>query len=138
VGRGTGTIRNDDLPSGTFALTPQNATVETGESITYTLTWTVPDPRVWRDLSTIDLRLIDDRANAIWLRWDEAANTFQLLNAREHLHGPSGHPGEPVRLTGNLATLDLEHSTVVGSGPTGRDVTLTLRLGLKRPASGHP
>jgi hypothetical protein len=135
--RGIGTIINDDPTPGTFELTPPEVTARVGDHVTYTLKWTVPEPRVWRDLSTIDLRLSDDRATAIWVRWEEATNSFRLVNPSGSAHGPRGRPGDSGQLVGAMATLNLESSSVVGSGPTGRSVTLTLDLVLKQGAGGH-
>jgi len=135
--QGRGTIVNDDTGAGTFVLTPANATVSPQDGVTYTLEWTVPAPLTWHDLRSLDLRLRDEREMAIWLRWDEASNSFRLVNPAGNTYGPSRRPGEAAVLAGRLARLDLEETQVVGGGPTSPQVTLTLDLKLDSRARGR-
>jgi large repetitive protein len=135
--QGLGTITNDDAGAGTFVLSPDDATVEDGDGVTYTLEWTVPDPLNWHDLTSLDLRLRDEQGIAIWLRWDEADNFFHLVNPTGRATGGGGAPGDARVLSGKMARLDLATSSVVGSGPTGPGVTLTLDLSFKSNARGH-
>jgi Tol biopolymer transport system component len=113
---------------GTFTLAPADATVEAGDRLAYTLTWTHPEN--WHDLQTLHLRLASDDGTIAWVRWDEASNTFSLLDPETRQFGPAGAPGSDKKLRAGVATLELADTTVVGSGPTGRSVTLTLRLRL--------
>jgi hypothetical protein len=113
---------------GTFMLTPADSTVPAGDRLTYTLTWTHPEN--WRELETLHLRLTGDNGTLAWLRWDEASNTFSLLDPETRQFGPSAAPGTHTRLRAGVVTLELADTTVVGSGPTGGSVTLTLRLRL--------
>jgi hypothetical protein len=88
----------------------------------------------------LDLRIVDtdDRKNRkerhskddeilFWLRWTEATNTFQLIDPKTgRPRGPAFTSGANQVLETKEATLDLQHSSVVGSGPTGQEVTLHL------------
>ena len=76
-GTGQATIRDTSLSIGSFDLDPDNAVVMLDEFINYTVIWTVPEGQVWRDLQWIDLRIRGPH-KPLWLRWDEAANTFSL------------------------------------------------------------
>lgn len=121
---------------GTSTLTPAVAEVRAGRDITYTLTWTHPEN--WHDLATLDLRLASDNGILGWVRWVGASNTLCLLDPKTGQFGPGGAPGSHTKLGAGVVTLDLAHSAVVGSGPTGRSVTLTLRLRLApRPLRGE-
>lgn len=139
---GLGTIENDDSQSGTFAVTPQAATVAVNEHLPLTVVWTVPSGQVWRDLDTIDVIADADRT-AIWVRWDEAANTFSLCEAAAGEPTPvdatcdtGGTPGSKKLLQTSRAKLHLAGSSVTGSGPLGQDVTLVLDLSFKGGAGG--
>jgi hypothetical protein len=113
---------------GIFALAPADTTVAAGDRLTYTLTWTHPEN--WHELATLDLRLTGDDGTIAWVRWDEVSNTFSLLDPSTGQFGPAAAPGSDKKLRAGVVTLELADSTVVGSGPTGRSVTLTLRLRL--------
>ena len=160
---GQATIRDTTLTfTGGFDLSPDNAVVQVGETVIYTVDWTVPEGRVWRDLTSIDFRIRDGHKTALWIRWDEASNTFSLCrksgkagkgddddddngddDRADHGREPGAvcAPGEPP---GSVAVLEtpftrvhLVDSDVVGSGPTGRVVTLELALSFLRKAAGH-
>jgi hypothetical protein len=114
---------------GTFTLSPTAATVQAGDRVTYTLAWTHPEN--WHDLDALNLRLTNDLGTLAWVRWDEAENSFRLLDPRTGQFGRAGSPGSHGMLETPVAALDLADSTVTGSGPDGQAVTLTLRLRLK-------
>jgi hypothetical protein len=122
--------------TGTFDLSPKNAPIDPGAPLAYELIWTVPDERVWRSLDTIDLRLRKGRDTALWIRWDEAGNSFCLVNENGTC-GQSGAPGAARLLDGPIATLNLGASSVQGSGPTGQSVTLNVALSFKPQAAGE-
>lgn len=147
-----GTIRNAGFV-GEFALSPQDSEVGVGDVANYEVLWTVPQGEVWRDLRTIDLR-IGRGSKALWVRWEEAGNTFSLCSKGDgdddgaddtgaDWHsaglpcGPGALPGSDVVLQTPLARLDLAHSSVTGSGPTGRSVTLKLNIAFAAKAAGH-
>ena len=77
-GTGRATIRDTTLSLGGFDLNPDDARVQAGEMLSYTVDWTVPAHQVWRNLKTIDFRLRGAHDTLLWLRWDEASNTFSL------------------------------------------------------------
>jgi CSLREA domain-containing protein len=138
--------------TGTFAVTPHTTSVAVGQPLVANVAWTVPAPRVWRNLKSIDVRLVstrggddgdapkvnsntnddNERVVAFQIHWDEAANTFRLGE-----RGQAFSPGSPNRLENEWASLDLAGALVQGSGPTGRSVTLTLPLTFKSRAAGR-
>jgi hypothetical protein len=85
----------------------------------------------WQELTTLHLRLAGDNGVIAWLRWDAASNTFSLLDPETGQFGPGATPGSRKKLRAGLVTLDLAGTSVVGSGPTGQSVTLTLNLRLE-------
>ena len=148
--RGTVTIRDTSLSIGGFEVSPADATVQVGEALQYYVDWTVPEGQVWRNLGTIDFRIRGGRT-ALWVRWDEASNLFSLCSngkGKEDDDADDGHgpdvdctagalPGSAAVLETDQARLRLAESTVVGSGPTGRDVTLGLLVEFLDGAAGH-
>jgi hypothetical protein len=153
VGTGQGTIFSTGGTTGSFAISPGEATVRPGEAITYNVDWQVPPNRVWRNLKTIDLRVRSGSHVAMWVRWDEASNRFALCEADRRGHGiglGSHHarhgatcgngelPGTAGALLTELAQLDLAGTAVVGSGPTGASVRITLPLTFGADAAGRP
>src|SRR5213079_299793 len=67
---------------GTSKLNPVNQQLPANGKVTYELGWT--HPGVWRDLDTIEFRIVDDRDVAkggvlAWVRWEESTNTLSLL-----------------------------------------------------------
>jgi CSLREA domain-containing protein len=125
-------------PLGTWALAPADAVVRAGERLRYTLTWTVPPPLGWRTLDTLELRFLDDRGTALWVRFQEIAGSpgfFSVVDPRNDNVGPAFAPGSPNRLESEFAALYLAASSV--DGPPGPKVTLTLTLGFKPHAAGR-
>jgi NHL repeat len=138
--------------TGGFDLTPDNAAPAPGDTVLYSIVWTVPEGAVWRDLRTIDFRIRDKKKTALWLRWDETTDLFTLLNTpkngkkgdEEVVNAIRSHgivvgdlPGSNVVLEGARAELDLAESSVVGSGPTGKTVTLNLAVRFLDKAEGR-
>jgi len=139
-GTGQATITITILSIGTFDLTPADAVVSSGERINYTVTWTVPDGENWHDLNTIEFRLRQGNNLPLWLKWNEATNTFQACaivgNSSNGNHKPAPtvnctdeqSPGSFGFLQTEFGVLDLAHTSVLGSGPTGPSVTLNLAI----------
>jgi CSLREA domain-containing protein len=123
--------------TGLFSVTPADATVQVGDRLTSDFIWTVPAPSNWHDLSGLDFRLQDASGIALWVHWDEASNTFTLVDPATGDTGPTFVAGSANQLEGAAATLFLAESSVQGSGPTGPSVTLRLRLGFTAAAAGH-
>ena len=69
--------------------------------------------------------------------FDEATNTLGLVDENTGLSKKSFAPGSQNRLQTPEATLYLADSSVVGSGPTGPNVTLKLPLSFKPSAAGR-
>ena len=47
----------DASTTGTFELSPGDATVAVNERLNYAFTWTVPEPLNWHDLQFLQLRI---------------------------------------------------------------------------------
>jgi hypothetical protein len=156
-GTGQCTIRAINLTVGAFDLSPNNARVHESETINYAVGWTVPPGEVWRNLQTLDFRLRKGNQTALWVHWDEAANTFSVCRkvrttGKGHHSdddeedddrnaeldcGPEVLPGTLVVLGTPSASLNLAETSVVGSGPTGPSVTLNLPITFGPKAAGH-
>jgi hypothetical protein len=82
---------------GTVDAIPADATTTVGASLPYGIQWTVPSPASWRSLQSMDIRLTelatgesadqgpggsgpDDTGTVLTVSWDEAANTFSMLD----------------------------------------------------------
>jgi hypothetical protein len=121
--------------TGTFELTPRKASVVVGEPLTYTLVWTVPPHRGWRDLEAIDIRICSD-SPLLLVRWEEPGNTLSVFDPDAGVFSPPVLPGTDTTLETRNASLLLAESSADGSGPEGSTVTLTLTLVLKPSAAG--
>lgn len=152
---GVCTIRDTTLQifTGGFDLSPDNARPEPGETVLFSILWTVPDDKVWRDLKTIDLRIRDHNKTALWVRWEESTDLLSLCAKRKTgvkheddasarqseavVCTPGDLPGSDMILGTDLADLDLSQSSVVGSGPDGKTVTLNLAVRFLGKAEGR-
>ncbi len=147
-------IFDNDAATGSFELSPIQSIVSADDRLDLALEWTVPEGEVWRDLESLDLRLRAGNQTALLIHWDEASNSFEVCErkpkARKSKHKggdeesatekrctPALPPGGDTVLETQWARLHLRETTVVGSGPTGRDVTLHFSLSLKPRAMGH-
>jgi Calx-beta domain-containing protein len=147
---GRATIRDTTLTIGDFDLSPDDAVVENGDTVAFDLVWTVPEGETWRDLKSLDIRIGEGKP-VLWVRWDEASNTFSLCEqggrnaaaAEAEHHGPpvtcggGAAPGTAAALATASAQLLLAETTVVGSGPTGRSVTLHLVVSFGPDIKAH-
>ena len=128
---------------GNFELEPVDATVTVGEPLDYAFSWTVPEPLSWRSLDSLQLRISDDSDTVLWLRFDEASNSFSLFNQAAGRFGRAFAAGSPVQLQSAQATLNLRDTQVtvidnaLGSGPTSPSVRLNLSLSFKPSAAGR-
>ncbi len=120
---------------GITELAPDESAATVHERFTLALKWTHPDR--WRLIDTIDLRLIDDEGTAMWVRFDEAANTFSMFNPKSGRFGDAYPPGSPYTFQTSAATLYLATTSVVGTGPTGPSATLTYDLRFKPRAAAR-
>jgi len=133
---GNSALTIDGNPVGTFTLAPASATAHTGKTVTYTFSWTVPKPGVWRSLRNVDLQLRDAKSNstAIGLGWNQATNTVTLVNAARRPTSGAAQPGQHRSLHGPAAVLGIQGTSVATAG---RTVTLRLPLTLLPKAAGH-
>jgi hypothetical protein len=122
-------------PVGIAVLEPDHATVRQGRLFHLDYLWRVPPEQNWHDLKTLDLRVVDgdkdeaDEEVLFWLRWSEAANTFQLIDpATGQPRGRAFVAGSNHVLGTRSVVLDVRDSSSEGSGPTGSEVTLPLTL----------
>jgi hypothetical protein len=137
---------------GGFDLSPDDAIVNNGDTIAYDLVWTVPDGRTWHDLKSIDFRIGEYGNAVLWVRWDEASNTFSLCEkagrsagsvassdarAPPEICGPGAAPGSAAPLVTSSAQLLLADTTVIGSGPTGQSVVLHLVVSFGPEIKAH-
>ena len=151
-GTGRATIRDTTLTIGGFDLSPDDAVVENGDTVAFDLVWTVPEGQNWHDLKSIDFRIGGYGNPVLWVRWDEASNTFSLCEkagkdsgsvARANpgdppaTCGPGAAPGSATALATPSAQLLLADTTVVGSGPTGTSVALHLVVSFGPEIKSH-
>lgn len=121
---------------GTFALAPADSTASVNQHFDYAFTWTVPDPENWHDLKMLQLRLRDGSDVILSVTFDEASNTFSILNAAGNA-GPSAVPGSSQVLQTREAALYMAEAKAIASGPTSPTVTLLLPLSLKPQTAGR-
>lgn len=132
--KGTDTIIDNDGAVGTTALVPPESSVPAGVRTSLTLTWT--HPVSWRDLDTVDLRLEDGDQVVLWVRFDQAQNTFSLCSTNDEC-GSGVAPETNQELRATSATLFLQGSHVQGSGPTGPSVDLTYAFSVDPTLAGR-
>jgi len=128
-------LREEFAPVGNWTFAPKLQTVGAREATSYVLDW--KHPGVWRDLTTLELRFRSGDDIALWVRWDEAENTFRLVDSKPHRLGPAHEAGSPSRLQTEFATLHLSDSSAKGSGPTGPSVAVAFNISFKRRAAGQ-
>lgn len=117
---------------GAAVLNPVDAVVAPGERLTYNVEWSVPGPQNWHSLSTLDLHICGP--TGVTIRWDEASDTFRLIDTATGASSPAGRPGSASTLETSFATLYLADTRTLGSGPTGSSVTLVLSPSFKTGA----
>jgi hypothetical protein len=98
------------------------------------LTWTAPGN--WHDLNTVDFRLEGEQGLVLWVRFDEAQNTFALCETDDTC-GSGAQPGSANEFQTESARLFLSESRVKGSGPTGPSVDLTYAFSLGSGLAGQ-
>jgi hypothetical protein len=124
---------------GTWSLDPANGSVRGARPFGYTLSWTVPPPRGWRTLDTLNLILRDDAGTALWLRFREVTGTdglFSVVDPSTGLAGPEFAPGSRVRLDGGDVVVDLAKTSVDGP-PGAPTVTLHVTLQMQHATTGR-
>jgi len=142
AGGESGTILTKRIVSlrvlGTGDLTPSDGTSAVGEPTTFSLTWTVPSPQVWRDLKYLDIRLADDTGIGLWARFIPGnPSALALLDGNGNIVS-EGVPGAAGILDSPTATLDLAHSSFQAAGPTSPTVTVNFAVALKPSAAPGP
>jgi hypothetical protein len=123
---------------GTFALSPSVATVAATKPITYTLVWT--HPQNWHDLTTVQLQIVGAGGVLAWVQFDSATGGLSLYDpVHQRFSTPVvPTPGRHVVLRAPRVALDVSRSAVIGSGATGRTLTLQLNLRFGPRAAGKP
>jgi hypothetical protein len=122
-------------PVGVSHLARTDSTVIVGEPTRLSLTWT--HPVRWRELDNLQVRLADETDVALWLRFDPVSGTLAQVDPATESGGGGALPGSAAVLETDLAALDLEKSTIAGSGPDGQSVTLALSLTFTPEAHGR-
>jgi CSLREA domain-containing protein len=119
---------------GGFEVLPADATVAAGDLVLYSFRWT--HTTFWREIQTLQFRIRDGGEPIFWVLWDEQSNTFSLFDPKRGTFGPALPAGSKQDLKSDDATLDMELTRAITSGPQGRDVTLILPLTFKPKAGG--
>lgn len=144
---GTGSILEAfTLALGTFSLDPEGIDVRPEEWVRYRFGWTL-STGVWRDLHSMELRVRQrDTGNvALWIRWVESSNTFQLCEGPQDAQADSAArrcdppvaAGAATVLASTVAQLDVSGTTVAGSGPAGPSVMLEMPISFGRGAANR-
>jgi hypothetical protein len=116
---------------GTPELTPRSGSAETGEPVTFQVTWTVPSGKSWRDLQSIDLQFNAESGRGLWARFlIGETSTFALLDSDGNITAV-GVPDASDVLESAAGTLDLAQSRFQGTGPAGPSVTVTFVVSFK-------
>jgi MYXO-CTERM domain-containing protein len=132
---GVGTILSDEgLDVGVPELSPASPVTAPGDLTELALRWEHPER--WRELDTVDLRLLDGDRPVFWARFDEAANTLAPCDAAG-VCGDGVTPGTGAPIDLGSTTFHPADSAVQGSGPTGPSVDLVFALTLDRSLGGR-
>jgi hypothetical protein len=121
---GFGIIQNLGVPG----LSPGTASVRANETLKETFTWDVPAPSNWGALGALDFRLRLNGSIVFWVRWEQLADTFQLIDSSGQPTGFELPAGADVRLSANGVNLLLSAAEARGSGITGQRATVVLPL----------
>jgi Calx-beta domain len=136
-GVATGTIVNNDTATGSFSVDPDDAVAAAGKPQMFAFSWAVPEPQNWRALRTMDLRIRDEDETILWLRWDQADNSFAEFDPATGSVGHAFLAGSNNRLVTRAVQVLLADTTVVPGGPDAPDVTLNLALAFKPNVAGR-
>jgi hypothetical protein len=104
-----------------------------GRAVTVDVRWSVPAPRSWRDLLSLELRARDGTNTLFHVRWEEEGNTLALAGRGRGGYGVARGPDRAGVLRAPGVKLLLAGSDVVTEGLAGPSVTLRLLLRLKPP-----
>lgn len=117
-------------------LTPQT-TVQVDQAVPILFLWEVPPPLTWQSLQSLEVRLRGNSGVLFLVRWDQANDTFSLIDPSTGQVVASGRAGGSGRLENQFAALDLGGTEVETSGATGTVVALLLNLRFKQAADGQ-
>jgi hypothetical protein len=120
---------------GTFGLTPRDATARAGGPVSLRLVW--KHPKRWRALHTVDLRFSTRSFVFGEIRFDQNRGLFEVGDPYSRGAVVQGKPGAAEVLTRGPLSLLLSRSRVVGSGPRGKTVALTLSLRFGKSLAGR-
>jgi hypothetical protein len=136
-------IFNFNGVTGNFVVDPEKAVVPVHQLLNYGFTWTVPEPLNWHHLESLQLRIKDDQETILWVRFNEATNTFNVFNEATGRFGPDFEVGNAAQLQSPHAALHLSEAkvaavnSVLGTGPTSPSVRFNLPLSFKPSAAGR-
>jgi hypothetical protein len=119
---------------GAFQLQPRQLTASVGAPVRLRLVWT--HPRRWRELHTVDLQLSAGGFVFGEVRFDQDRGLLELADPYTKRPALSGKPGSAKALTIDSVSMLLAQSAVVGSGPIGKSVVLTLSLRFAKALAG--
>lgn len=129
--------------TGDFTVPADEQSAAVGEPLVYPVTWTVPAPENWHDLESVQVRISDETGTVLWVRFDEASNSFSAFNEASGRFTRSVKPGERASFQSPVAALEMARTTVgpvnsvLGTGPTSPSVRLNLGLRFKPSAAGR-
>jgi hypothetical protein len=106
------------------ASMPDAIETPVGQFTTVEVTWEVPEPLVWRSLDHVDVTIADAIGTAIVVRHDETDGTLTVFDQQRSRFWGATKPGSGRTYTNGIAALRMRDAQIVGSGPTGRTVTL--------------
>lgn len=120
---------------GVSTLSPRESFSLPGEAVEYTLEWEHHEN--WRVLASLHLRFVDGEGVLAWIRYDEGADRFRLLDSSTLRFGEEGVPGSTGVLANEWIELSLPESRAEGSGTGGRLLTLRLSIRPLPPLAGR-
>jgi hypothetical protein len=116
---------------GAFKLRSRRISTRPNTPASIALSWIAPHR--WRDLDTVEMRLIDGRRTVGLLRFHNDGSKTGTLG----LGRARGKPGKHRVLRSGAISLLLAQSRLQGSGATGRSVAMSFALRFGRTLAGH-
>jgi hypothetical protein len=123
---------------GAFQLAAPAVTIGAGESLPLVFFWEVPQPGVWQDIRSLEVRFKDPAGSIpFWTIWDQSTNAIGVVEPGSEGVTSSGQPGQNTTLETNLFRLLLSESASQSSGPTGQVVAVLFQVAAKPAAAGQ-
>ncbi len=124
------------LEVGVFTAETSAAQVSPGSPFDITLRWT--HPNAWRDLATVQVRLMSDFGVVGWIRFDEATGLVSFWDPLTDTFPSSFLPGlDQDPLTQPWCDILPAGSAVANDGPGGREILMNLQLRFSELVDGQ-